>query len=121
MAFLVSRVADFNLPFPVPVRSNFIFELFLAHVSDCLVAPEMAADFCLRSRWRKAHETVRAQGRELASGGQARGQARRKFRGEDAILRGFQIVGGAVKVDDLRVSVEQREGGSPVAVARLAD
>ena len=43
-----------------------------------------------------------------------------EVRGEDAVLRGFQIVGRAVEVDDLRVGVEEREGGAPVAIARLA-
>ena len=59
--------------------------------------------------------------REVSGRGQASGQSRWKVGGEDAILRGFQVVGRAVEVDDLRVGVEQCEGGAPVAVARLPD
>ncbi len=41
--------------------------------------------------------------------------------GEDTLLRGFQVVGGAVVVDDVGFGIEQGEGGTPVAVAGLAD
>ena len=43
---------------------------------------------------------------ELAAGGEARGQAGGQVGGEDSVLRGFEIVGGAMEVDDLRVRVE---------------
>src|SRR6202158_2388827 len=54
-----------------------------------------------------------------SSRSQTCGQSRRQIRSEDAILRCFQIVGRAMEVDDLRVGIEQREGGAPVAVAWL--
>ena len=48
---------------------------------------------------RHALEFTTAVVRELAAGGEARGQARRQVGGEDAILRRFQVVGRAVEVD----------------------
>src|SRR5277367_556162 len=62
-----------------------------------------------------------ATGRMLAAGGEARGQAGGEVRGEDPFLRGFQIVGCAMEVDDLGVRIKQRESGAPVSVTRLSD
>src|SRR5208282_805638 len=56
-----------------------------------------------------------------AARGKARCQPRREIRGEDTVLRSFQIVGRAVKVDDLGIRVKQGEGSAPVSVAGLSD
>src|SRR5208283_103081 len=87
-----------------------------------------------RERWRGPSSFARSDSRgrlsphgcagplpTLPPGGQAGGEAWRKLCLEDAVLRGFQIVGCAVEMNDLRVGVEQGESGAPVAVARLAD
>ncbi len=57
----------------------------------------------------------------LAPGSQAGGQARWKVGGEDAVLRGFQVVGSTVEVGDLRFGVEECEGSTPVAIAGLSN
>ena len=50
--------------------------------------------------------TTRLGKLESPSRSQARGQPRRQISGEDAILRGFQVIGCAVEVDYLGVRVE---------------
>ncbi len=57
----------------------------------------------------------------LAAGRKAGGQARGEVGGEDARLRGFEVVGGAVVANDLGFGIEQGESGAPVAVPGLAD
>ncbi len=54
-----------------------------------------------------------------AARSQAGCQSRRKVRREDAVLRRFQVIWRAVKMDDLRFRIEQREGRAPITVARL--
>jgi len=59
--------------------------------------------------------------RYSAAGGEAGGESRGEVGGEDAVLGRFEVVRSAVEVDDLGSGVEQGEGGSPIAVAGLAD
>ena len=56
-----------------------------------------------------------------AAGGEASCKARWEIRGENTILRGLQVVGRSVKVNDLGVRVEDSESGAPVSVPGLSD
>src|SRR5260370_2362652 len=75
----------------------------------------------LKHRGTEVHRVIFVGDSKSAAGGQAGGEARRQICGEDAILRRFQVVGRAVKVDDLRFGIEQGVGGAPISVARLTD
>ena len=56
-----------------------------------------------------------------AAGGEAGGEARRQVGGEDSVLRGFQVVGRSVEVDDLGFGIEEGEGSAPISVAGLSN
>jgi hypothetical protein len=55
----------------------------------------------------------------LSSRSQPRCEPRRQVRGENAILRVFQVIRGPVEVHDPLIRIVERECGPPIAIARL--
>src|SRR6266478_2594154 len=70
--------------------------------------------------WRKFTRNQIWSDSRLSSRCQPRSQPLWQICSQNSVLSAFQIVRCAAESDDTRIGIEQREGSSPIAVARLS-